>query len=104
MFLVESFHGGEQPLVNPRYDCSAHCLVSFSVDKTVASVVDPAKSTLGDADDDTDSDRSAKGCLRKFARRLELPWEHRRKSNGSLFLLEIGNSQLAPHRRRSYTT
>ena len=30
MFLVEQFDGGEQQLVDPRYACSTHCLVSFS--------------------------------------------------------------------------
>ena len=37
--------------MDPRYPCSAHCLVSFSADKADASVVNPAKSTLGDTDD-----------------------------------------------------
>ena len=73
--------------MNLRYDCSTQCLVSLSVDKAVASVVNPAKSTLGDTDDDIDSAGSAKGCLRKFGRRLEFRWEHSRPSNGPLFLL-----------------
>ena len=64
MFLVEKVHGGDQKLVHPRYACS---VVSFSVDKVVDSVVNPARSTLGDTDDDIDSERSAKGRLRKFA-------------------------------------
>ena len=55
MFLVEKLHGGEQQLVDTRYACSTHCLVSFSVDKAIPSVVNPAKSTLGDTDDDIDS-------------------------------------------------
>ena len=57
--------------MNLRYDCSTQCLVSLSVDKAVASVVNRAKPTLGDMDDDMDSERSAKGRLRKFARRVE---------------------------------
>ena len=87
MFLVEQFHGREQQLGDPRYACSAHFLLSFSVDKEIALVVNPAKLTLGDTDDDIDSESSAKGCWRKFARWLELRWEHSRPSNGSLFLL-----------------
>ena len=67
--------------MDPRYACSTHCLVSFSVDKAVASVVNPAKSTLGDTHDDIDSDSSAEGSGR------ELRWEHSRSSNGSLLLL-----------------
>ena len=44
---------------------------SVYVDKAVHSAVNPARSTLGDTDDDMDSERSAKGRLRKFARRVE---------------------------------
>ena len=39
-----------------------------SLDNAAASVLNAAKSTLGDTDDDICSERSAKGCLRTFAR------------------------------------
>ena len=39
----------------------------LSLDKAVASVVNAAKWTLDDTDEDTGPERSAKGCLSTFA-------------------------------------
>ena len=61
--------------------CLFHALPSFLLLTKRSLLVNAAKSTLGDTDDDIGSESSAKSCLRTLARRLKLCWEYSWLSN-----------------------